>query len=113
MNSKAKHKPDSLKGINMITPEQQQLLDFCPHTHAIVVDSGYAMELYYKSTHRGSFPHLQCYGVSDIDGKRISAGDMAAAYAMVHYKVRVFSLNELTQGDTSMFDAIRKTEAQA
>lgn len=90
----------------------QAFIDNSPLTHAVVVDSGYAMELYHNKTHIKSFPHLQHYGVSDIDGTRIGSGEMAAAYACVVLKVKVFEITERTQGDSGMYDAVALTRKE-
>jgi len=87
----------------------QQIIDNCPLTHAVIVDSGYSMEVYTNKTHIKSFSHLQHYGNSDIDGKRIGAREMAAAYAIVVLNLKVFDVKELTSGDSSMFDAVSLT----
>lgn len=84
----------------------QAIIENCPLTHAVILDSGYEMDLYHNNTHIKAFPHLQHYGKSEIDGKRIGAREMAAAYAIVVMELKVFHVKELTQGDTSMYDAV-------
>ena len=90
----------------------QAIIESCPLTHAVILDSGYEMDVYHNSTHIKAFPHLAHYGKSEIDGKRIGAREMAAAYAIVEMKLKVFHVQELTSGDSSMYDAVALTRKQ-